>query len=93
MEPTALRLHCAWVGSPGDRGETVTKGRCDPFEPGSLFKGCKRVQQQEPGCKDHETNSLWVKTIIFIGIYNQQFQGSVFYGLGLPGNISIEQWG
>ena len=30
------------------------------------------------GSKDHEINSLLEKTIILVGIYNQQFQGTIF---------------
>ena len=31
------------------------------------------------GSKDHYIiNSLWEKTIVFVGFYNQQFQGAIF---------------
>ena len=30
------------------------------------------------GSKDHQKNSLLEKTIILVGIYNKQFQGTIF---------------
>ena len=38
------------------------------------------------GSKDHWINSLWEKTIVFVGIYNKQILGDYFSnGLWLPG--------
>ena len=45
------------------------------------------------GSKDHKINSLLEKTIILVGIYNQQFQGTIFLMVfdfqGIPKNLGM----